>query len=226
MVTELLERPRDRQREALLLRYVSQLTIPEIAKVMGCAEGTVKATLHAAISKASLPVKDTLNVTTDQVQELFDRAIASVSPRTPLPTHALHARLHQRRIRARVSTIGACLLAVAVSASVLVIGLASKHRLRRHALSLWFGVVEHDAAFGRSTSDDRAFARRGFHERLGCRVARQVGRYQRTQGTGKFDFVSHVVTRTARSIGGLLCPIAKRSRLTGPTSVRMLESAI
>ena len=62
---------------------------------------------------------------TDQVQELFDRAIASVSPRTPLPTHALHARLHQRRIRARVSTIGACLLAVAVSASVLVIGLAS-----------------------------------------------------------------------------------------------------
>src|ERR1035438_9052983 len=62
---------------------------------------------------------------TDQVQELFDRAIASVSPCTPLPTQALHARLHQRRIRARVSTIGACLLAVAVSASVLVIGLTS-----------------------------------------------------------------------------------------------------
>lgn len=63
MVTELLEGLGDRQREALLLRYVSQLTIPEIAKVMGCAEGTVKATLHAAIAKASLQVKDTLNVT-------------------------------------------------------------------------------------------------------------------------------------------------------------------
>ena len=63
MVTELLEGLGDRQREALLLRYVSQLTIPEIAKVMGCAEGTVKATLHAAIAKASLQVKDTLNAT-------------------------------------------------------------------------------------------------------------------------------------------------------------------
>jgi RNA polymerase sigma-70 factor, ECF subfamily len=63
MVTELLEHLGDRQREALLLRYVAQLTIPEIAKVMGCAEGTVKATLHAALAKASLQVKDTLNVT-------------------------------------------------------------------------------------------------------------------------------------------------------------------
>jgi RNA polymerase sigma factor (sigma-70 family) len=63
LVTGLLEHLGDRQREALLLRYVSQLTIPEIAKVMGCAEGTVKATLHAALAKASLQVKDILNVT-------------------------------------------------------------------------------------------------------------------------------------------------------------------
>jgi len=42
MVTELLDGLGDRQREALLLRYVSQLTIPEIAKVMGCRGGTVK----------------------------------------------------------------------------------------------------------------------------------------------------------------------------------------
>jgi len=62
---------------------------------------------------------------TDQVQELFDRAIASVSPRTPLASQGLHARLHKRRIRGRVSTIGSCLLAVAVSASSLVIGLTS-----------------------------------------------------------------------------------------------------
>lgn len=61
-VAELLECLSDRQREALLLRYVTQLTISEIAKAMGCAEGTGKATLHAAIAKASLVAKDTTNV--------------------------------------------------------------------------------------------------------------------------------------------------------------------
>jgi RNA polymerase sigma factor (sigma-70 family) len=61
-VTELLQSLTDRQREALLLRYISQLTIPEIAKVMGCAEGTVKATLHDALAKASLQAKDTTYV--------------------------------------------------------------------------------------------------------------------------------------------------------------------
>jgi len=75
--------------------------------------------------------------------------IASVSHAHHFQLHALHDRLHQRRIRARVSTIGACLLAVAVSASVLVIGLASK---TASAVTLYpmVGVVEHDAAFGRS----------------------------------------------------------------------------
>ena len=62
MVATLLEGVSDRQREALLLRYITQLTIPEIAKAMGCAEGTVKATLHAALAKASLHAKDTINV--------------------------------------------------------------------------------------------------------------------------------------------------------------------
>jgi RNA polymerase sigma-70 factor (ECF subfamily) len=58
-VTELLQGLSDRQRQALLLRYITQLTVPEIAKVMGCAEGTVKATLHDALAKASLQAKDT-----------------------------------------------------------------------------------------------------------------------------------------------------------------------
>ena len=61
-VTELLKGLGDRQREALLLRYITQLSIPEIARVMGCAEGTVKATLHAALAKASLQAKETFNV--------------------------------------------------------------------------------------------------------------------------------------------------------------------
>jgi RNA polymerase sigma factor (sigma-70 family) len=63
MVSTLLEGISDRQRQALLLRYITQLTIPEIAVVMGCAEGTVKATLHAALANASLQSKEATNVT-------------------------------------------------------------------------------------------------------------------------------------------------------------------
>jgi RNA polymerase sigma-70 factor (ECF subfamily) len=62
MIASLLESVTDRQREALVLRYISQLTIPEIASAMGCAEGTVKATLHAALANASLQVKGVNNV--------------------------------------------------------------------------------------------------------------------------------------------------------------------
>jgi RNA polymerase sigma-70 factor (ECF subfamily) len=63
MIATLLEGVSDRQREALLLRYISQLTIPEIAVVMGCAEGTVKATLHAALASASHQAKGSAHVT-------------------------------------------------------------------------------------------------------------------------------------------------------------------
>jgi RNA polymerase sigma factor (sigma-70 family) len=62
MVSTLLQGVSDRQRQALLLRYITELTIPEIAVVMGCAEGTVKATLHSALAKASLQSKETLDV--------------------------------------------------------------------------------------------------------------------------------------------------------------------
>jgi RNA polymerase sigma-70 factor, ECF subfamily len=41
----------DRQRAAVVLRYVSDLPIAEIAEVMGCAQGTVKATLHQALAR-------------------------------------------------------------------------------------------------------------------------------------------------------------------------------
>jgi RNA polymerase sigma factor (sigma-70 family) len=63
MVSTLLEGVTSRQRQALLLRYITQLTIPEIAVVMGCAEGTVKATLHSALAKASLQSKESPYVT-------------------------------------------------------------------------------------------------------------------------------------------------------------------
>ena len=39
-----------RQRMALVLRYLADLSIHEVADAMGCGEGTVKATLHAARS--------------------------------------------------------------------------------------------------------------------------------------------------------------------------------
>ena len=38
-----------RQRLAIVLRYWVDLPLREVAEAMGCAEGTVKATLHAAI---------------------------------------------------------------------------------------------------------------------------------------------------------------------------------
>jgi RNA polymerase sigma factor (sigma-70 family) len=38
-----------RQREALLLRYFEGLSLEEAAAAMGCAVGTVKATVHQAL---------------------------------------------------------------------------------------------------------------------------------------------------------------------------------
>jgi RNA polymerase sigma-70 factor (ECF subfamily) len=39
----------DRQREALTLRFFEDLSVEQTAVVMGCAEGTVKATVHQAL---------------------------------------------------------------------------------------------------------------------------------------------------------------------------------
>ena len=41
----------DRQRTAIVLRYLADLPVVEIAHAMGCAEGTVKATLHQSLAK-------------------------------------------------------------------------------------------------------------------------------------------------------------------------------
>src|SRR5207244_118795 len=39
----------DRQREAIVLRFLEELSVEETAAAMGCAEGTVKATVHQAL---------------------------------------------------------------------------------------------------------------------------------------------------------------------------------
>jgi RNA polymerase sigma-70 factor, ECF subfamily len=49
MVRQLLERLPPRQRAAVVLRYLGDLTVPEVARALGCAEGTVKSTLHDAL---------------------------------------------------------------------------------------------------------------------------------------------------------------------------------
>jgi RNA polymerase sigma-70 factor (ECF subfamily) len=41
------------QRETVVLRYFSDLTVPEIARALGCREGTVKSRLHRALERLS-----------------------------------------------------------------------------------------------------------------------------------------------------------------------------
>lgn len=62
---------------------------------------------------------------TDQIQELFDHAIASVPSGATPSSRALHQRLHQRSVRTRLSTISVSLLVAAISATVLFVGVAS-----------------------------------------------------------------------------------------------------
>ena len=48
-----------RQRLAIVLRYYADLPIKQIAKIMQCREGTVKATLHTAVAHLrTLPLND------------------------------------------------------------------------------------------------------------------------------------------------------------------------
>jgi RNA polymerase sigma-70 factor (ECF subfamily) len=47
-----------RQRAAVVLRYLADLTVPEVAKAMGCAEGTVKSTLHSALSRLQVELTE------------------------------------------------------------------------------------------------------------------------------------------------------------------------
>ncbi|HEY1739150.1 MAG TPA: sigma-70 family RNA polymerase sigma factor [Acidimicrobiia bacterium] len=47
-----------RQREAVVLRYAAGLPLSDIADAMGCAVGTVKATLHQALRKMRVDIGD------------------------------------------------------------------------------------------------------------------------------------------------------------------------
>jgi RNA polymerase sigma-70 factor (ECF subfamily) len=50
-----------RQRQAVVLRYLADLPIAEVALAMGCATGTVKATLHQAMRSMRVELEDMEN---------------------------------------------------------------------------------------------------------------------------------------------------------------------
>ena len=47
-----------RQRTAVVLRYLADLSLAEVATAMGCAEGTAKSTLHAALGRLRIELSD------------------------------------------------------------------------------------------------------------------------------------------------------------------------
>jgi len=48
-----------RQRQAVVLRYLADLPLADVADAMGCATGTVKATLHQAMQSMRIELDDT-----------------------------------------------------------------------------------------------------------------------------------------------------------------------
>ncbi len=47
-----------RQRAVVVLRYLADLSTAQVAEAMGCAEGTVKSTLHAALVHLRVEMKE------------------------------------------------------------------------------------------------------------------------------------------------------------------------
>jgi RNA polymerase sigma-70 factor (ECF subfamily) len=53
-----LARLAPRQRAAIVLRYLADLQVAEVASAMGCSVGTAKATLHAALANLRVTIDD------------------------------------------------------------------------------------------------------------------------------------------------------------------------
>jgi RNA polymerase sigma factor (sigma-70 family) len=58
-VREALQGLAPRQRMAVVLRYLGDLTNEEVAKAMGCSVGTVKSTLHSALAGLRVELEET-----------------------------------------------------------------------------------------------------------------------------------------------------------------------
>ena len=57
-LTEAIARLPERQRVALVLRYRADLPLADVASAMGCAVGTVKSTLHAALERLGVDMRE------------------------------------------------------------------------------------------------------------------------------------------------------------------------
>jgi RNA polymerase sigma factor (sigma-70 family) len=57
VLERLVELPR-RQRECVVLRFYADLTVPEIARSLGVAEGSVKSHLHRAMTTLAIELED------------------------------------------------------------------------------------------------------------------------------------------------------------------------
>ena len=53
-----IERLPERQRLAIILRYLADLPVDDVAAAMGCAPGTVKSTLHTALARLHVDLSD------------------------------------------------------------------------------------------------------------------------------------------------------------------------
>ncbi len=58
-LAELINGLPERQRIAIVLRYLVDLPLTEIAEAMDCAVGTVKSTLHTALTRLGVELRDT-----------------------------------------------------------------------------------------------------------------------------------------------------------------------
>jgi RNA polymerase sigma factor (sigma-70 family) len=57
-LVEALGRLTERRRMAVVLRYYADLSVAETAEAMGCAPGTVKASVHAALKQLNVDIDD------------------------------------------------------------------------------------------------------------------------------------------------------------------------
>ena len=57
-LAELIARLPERQRIAVVLRYLVDLPLADVADAMDCAVGTVKSTLHAALARLGVELRD------------------------------------------------------------------------------------------------------------------------------------------------------------------------
>ena len=114
----------DRQRTAIVLRYLADLPVVEIACVMGCAEGTVKATLHQSLAKLRVELAEEQLRTLTSSDELWTRW------RDPSPIFGWHAERYVwvRRRRGISAVIVAVLLLLAAIPVVLVAWTCPKRR--------------------------------------------------------------------------------------------------